>query len=243
MDLTRHALLIHGSGAGAWEWLRWRVVFEGAGWTTQALDLQPGRSGLALTTFEDYAAQVTAALADSGPGTVLVGASLGGTLALAAGGRAPAAAMVLVNAVPPGGTPGWPRQPTRFPSVVAWSGKTVAETLSSLPDADPAVLEEAVPERWRDESGAVMRALWAGVQIRPPGLPTLAVLGDLDDQVPPGVGLTLARRLRADALRLRGVSHLGALLGSRAAIAARLSLAWLDTALEDVQQPPEDRVS
>ena len=232
MAPLRRALLVHGSGAGAWEWLRWREVFEGAGWTAHAVDLEPGRSGLAATSFEDYVGQVTAALIESGPETVLIGASLGGTLALAAAGRAPAAAMVLVNAVPPGGTPGWPRQPTRFPSVVAWSTKTVAETLSGLPDADPSVLE-AVPARWRDESGAVMRALWAGVLVRSPSLPVLAVLGELDDQVPASAGLTMARRLRADTLRLSGVSHLGALLGRRAATAARLTLAWLDTVIPE----------
>ena len=229
MNGARRALLVHGSGAGAWEWLRWRGVFEAAGWEVVALDLEPSRGGLAATRFADYAGQVASALAETGPDTVLVGASLGGTLALAAASRLPVSALVLVSGVPHGGTPGWPRQPARFPEVVPWSTRGVAETLAGLPDADPRPLDGA-PIRWRDESGAVMRALWDGVQVSVPRIPTLALLGELDDQVPTTVGLSMARRLHADAVRLQGVSHLGTLLGRRAEAAARLALAWLDTA-------------
>ncbi len=225
--------MVHGSGGGAWEWLRWRGVFEAAGWAVTALDLEPTRGGLAATRFADYAGQVVAALGEGAEDTVLVGASLGGTLALAAASRVPVSALILVSGVPHAGTPGWPRQPARFPEVVPWSTRGVAETLASLPDADPNPFEGA-PARWRDESGAVMRALWDGVQVSVPRIPILALLGELDDQVPTTVGLSMARRLHADAIRLQGVSHLGTLLGRRAESAARLALAWLDTASEAV---------
>ncbi len=224
----RRALMVHGSGGGAWEWLRWRGVFEAEGWKVTAVDLEPSRGGLAATRFADYAGQVVAALGEDGPETVLIGASLGGTLALAAASRVPVSALVLVSGVPHAGTPGWPRQPARFPEVVPWSTRAVAETLAALPDADPRPLDGA-PPRWRDESGAVMRALWDGVQVSVPRIPTVALIGELDDQVPPTVGLSMARRLHADAIRLQGVSHLGTLLGRRAESAARLAIAWLDT--------------
>lgn len=230
MNGSRRAVFVPGSGAGAWEWVRWRPVFESAGWEVSALDLEPSRGGIAATTFSDYAAQVLSALAQSGGDSVLVGASLGATLALAAASRAPASALVLVSGVPHAGTPGWPRQPVRFPDVVPWSTRGVAETLAALPDADPRPFD-GLPERWRDESGAVMRALWEGVRVSTPSVPVLAVLGESDDQVPTNVGIAMARRLRADVIRLQGASHLGTLLGQRAEFAARLALAWLDNVL------------
>jgi pimeloyl-ACP methyl ester carboxylesterase len=226
--------MVHGSGAGAWEWALWREVFEAAGWRTRAVDLEPAPAGLAATRLEDYARQVQAALAEAGPGTVLVGASLGGLLALALGRDPGLAALVLVNAVPPAGTPGWPLQRVRFPEVVGWGNRTVADTLERLPDAGAEPLPGA-PERWRDESGAVLRALWEGVRVERPAVPALVVVGDLDEDVPAAVGLTLARRVGADALRLHGVSHLGALLGRRARAAARLALTWLAEAADPGQ--------
>jgi pimeloyl-ACP methyl ester carboxylesterase len=229
MPTVRRALLVHGSGGGAWEWALWRPVLERAGWTVSALELQPVGAGLAETTVDDYVSQVTGSLAAHSVRAAVVGASMGGLLALAAAAREPVRALVLVNPVPPAGTPGWPRHRVRFPAVVAWGSRSVAETLSGLPDADPAVAALA-PERWRDESGQVMHALYRGVAVEPPRVPTLVLVGGLDDEVPSGVGLALSRHLGADALRLSGVSHLGAVLGRRAPEAARLAAAWLETA-------------
>jgi hypothetical protein len=236
MPPTRIALMVHGSGGGPWEWALWRPVFEAAGWATRALELEPDPGGVAATTLADYGRQAAAAVAGAGPGTVVVGASLGGLLALGLGPSAEVAALVLVNAVPPAGTPGWPRHRVRFPDVVGWGARTVAETLGRLPDAEPEALAVA-PERWRDESGAVLRALWRGVPVARPAAPTLVLTGDLDDEVPAGVALAMARRLGADAFRLHGVSHLGALLGRRAPAAARLALAWLADARGGLEVP------
>jgi pimeloyl-ACP methyl ester carboxylesterase len=228
--------MVHGSGAGPWEWSLWRQVFEEAGWPVQAPELVPAAGGLAATTLEDYLAQVVAAIGACGDGAVVIGASLGGALALAASQRAQPAALVLVNGVPPAGTPGWPPQRVRFLDVVGWGARPIADTLARLPDAAPEVVAVA-PERWRDESGAVMRALWQGVSVQTPRVPTLVLAGEIDEDVPPAVQLAMARRLGADALRLHGTSHLGALLGRRARAAARLSLAWLQAVLEDPTRP------
>ena len=59
----RHALLIHGAGAGGWEWNLWREVFAARGIDSRAPDLQPSPAGLEATTLEDYRGQTRAALA------------------------------------------------------------------------------------------------------------------------------------------------------------------------------------
>ena len=75
---------------------------------SSAPDLVPAASGLASTRFEDYRSQVIAWSRDpqergSGCPRVLVGASLGGLLALSVAAEIEAAALVLVNPMPPAG--------------------------------------------------------------------------------------------------------------------------------------------
>lgn len=224
-----HVVFIHGAGGGGWEWRTWQAEFEARGWPTMAPDLQPAPGGLAATTIEDYVEQVVALLEPRAAGaSVLVGASMGGVLALKAAERVRPAALVLVNSVPPAGTPGWPRQPAEFPAVMPWSTTSTLEgTRASMPEAD----EETVlwaHARWRDESGAVLQALHGGIRASPPSVPSLVLIGAADQDVPPGVGTALAERLDADAMRFAGVSHVGALLGQRAPLIARLAREWLE---------------
>ena len=51
------ALMVHGAGGGAWEWLIWQRVFAAAGAQTQAFDLLP-HGALAATHYSHYLAQV-----------------------------------------------------------------------------------------------------------------------------------------------------------------------------------------
>src|SRR5688572_8926861 len=94
-----HALLLHGAGGGGWEWNAWRGVFAVSGIEAVAPDLQPAMNGLAGTTFDDYLQQARAALATLPQPRAVIGASLGGLLAMACSGEADA--LVLVNPVPP----------------------------------------------------------------------------------------------------------------------------------------------
>ena len=82
MTGARAALFVHGAGGGGWEWNVWRGVFEAAGFHVEAPDLMPARSDVTATRLQDYQAQVRAALAALPRPRVLVGASLGGLLAL-----------------------------------------------------------------------------------------------------------------------------------------------------------------
>ena len=95
----RHALLLHGAGGGGWEWNIWRGVFAAGGIEPVAPDLQPAAAGLAATTFEDYLQQARAALAALPRPRAVIGASLGGLLAMALPDAADA--LVLMNPLPP----------------------------------------------------------------------------------------------------------------------------------------------
>jgi pimeloyl-ACP methyl ester carboxylesterase len=219
-------LAVHGAGGGGWEWELWAPVLAARGWHLRAPDLVPGPSGLAGTGFHDYLGQVErAALAVAGP-AVLVGASLGGLLVLAASARVRPAALVLVNALPPAGVaPGMPPRP--WPPVVPWSRSPLAGTVADLPDADLASARWA-HRRWRDESGAVLGQAQAGIAVARPDCPLLVLAAELDRDVPPALSRALAGYLGGDLAHVAGCGHLGILLGDRAAAAATLVAAWLD---------------
>src|SRR5262249_28078861 len=148
-----------------------------------APDLLPAPRGLAATRIDDYLEQVIAWCAPPRGATVLVGASLGGLLALLAAAPVAPAALVLVNPLPPAGIA--PRPPPRDdPDVVPWgSARSLAGTVRAMPDADAAARLFAW-RRWRDESGAVLRAALAGVAAPPPRCPLLVVASEQDRAVP-----------------------------------------------------------
>lgn len=222
-------LCLHGAGGGGWEWEAWSAVLRAAGYGVDAPDLKPAAGGLAATTLQDYRVQVER-LADGVP-VILVGASLGGWLALAASATVKPLARILVNPVPPAGTAGWPPVRRDYPDVVPWgSNPDFHATRRALPDGDFAA-HLLAHRRWRDESGAVMRALNEGTRVENHSVPTLVLSGELDGDVPPSVAGELARDLGADFVRVRGASHLGPLLGDSAPGAAVLARDWLDFVL------------
>ena len=114
---SRRALLLHGAGAWGGQWTIWRRVLEAEGWQVDTPDLQPAASGIAATTLADYRAQVRAYASTQPDAFLLIGASLGGLLAVAcahealrdgddaastARGAMPRpGALVLVNPLPP----------------------------------------------------------------------------------------------------------------------------------------------
>ncbi|MEJ2061410.1 MAG: alpha/beta fold hydrolase [Gammaproteobacteria bacterium] len=222
-------LFIHGGGGGGWEWARWLPCFRVAGFSTRAPTLQPSAAGLTHTRFEDYLDQLqaTAVRCDQ---PILIGASLGGLLALKLAEHVPASAIVLVNSLPPVGTRGWQPQ-KHYPARVAWSRKTrLEDTRAAMPEADEDTVWWA-HARWRDESGAVLNTAYAGVSVTPPSCPVLILNGERDRTVPWKIGETMARDLNAEFIRLPGASHLGPLLGPQAQAVARTALEWLHARL------------
>lgn len=217
---------VHGAGGGGWEWAIWARVLAAYGFGVLAPDLSPVAAGLAETRFADYRAQVAAWCRAADAPCVLVGASLGGLLALAVAGEVDAAALVLVNPMPCAGVP-----PVRaghaHAGVVRWGrGRTLAGTRRALPDADDAARLHAL-RRWRDESGAVLDEAGAGIAVAPPGCPVLVLASGRDTDVPPATSRALAMRFDADFELVVQASHVGPLLGRSAATVAERAADWL----------------
>jgi len=216
--------MVHGAGGGGWEYVVWKREFEAAGYPVVARDLVPTRGGLARTTFEDYVGQVRSWIPRGR--FVLVGASMGGALALrAAEGRSPVA-VVLVNSVTPAGV-GERKTIEPSPAVVRWANGPLKDTTDAMPDSDEAMVQFAWP-RWRDESGAVLDDLRRGVPCLKPTCPSLVVIGEADTDVPPTNSRALAQWAGAAVHSYRGMSHVGPLMSRRADAVARAVISWLD---------------
>lgn len=223
------AVCVHGAGGGAWEWNIWSRVLRASGIDVVARDLEAGADGLAATRFADYRAQVVGWCGDAGRDDsqlVLIGASLGGLLALAVAAEVRAAALVLVNALPPAGVVA--RLPeVEQPAVVPWgSRRSLHGTLRATPDADDAAALYAF-RRWRDESGQAIAEARAGITIEWPRCPALVIAGGRDDDIPPFASRALAVRLGADFECVPGASHVGPLLGAQASAVAARVVDWL----------------
>jgi predicted alpha/beta hydrolase family esterase len=223
-ERCRSVLLVHGGGGGGWEWNVWKGVLEAAGLRVQAPDLQAAPGGVGATTFDDYAAQVRAALAALPRPRAVVGASLGGLLAMACADAADA--LVLVNPLPP--APWHAQLPGRdWPDVVPWRRDArLTGTHRAMPDADEATALFAF-RHWRDESGQAMRAAYGGIAIARPACRTLCIASMVDADVPPALTAALATDWEASLLRATAVSHVGPLLGRNAAATAGQVVAWL----------------
>lgn len=132
------ALLVHGAGGGGWEYELWRDAFDRRGWRVVARDLQPDAFGLAATSADDYVGQLAQWLppAERSSELVIVGASMGGALALRAAATLRPKALVLVNSVVP--RPWAQRATTKpVPDVLRWAGSSLERTARAMPDATP----------------------------------------------------------------------------------------------------------
>ncbi|HEY0179847.1 MAG TPA: alpha/beta fold hydrolase [Dokdonella sp.] len=221
---ARRVVCVHGAGGGGWEWGIWARVLGAHGHAVLAEDLVAAEGGLAATRFADYREQVLRWCAASPMPAVLVGASLGGLLALSAAAHAGVAALVLVNPLPPSGNAA---RAAPWPELVPWAReRSFASTRRALPDADDAARFHAF-RRWRDESGTVLNEAHAGVGADVPRCPMLVLASAHDGTVPPAASRTLAYRLGADFELVADASHVGVLLGRRAARAAERVAGWL----------------
>ena len=215
---------IHGAGGGGWEYALWQPPFTAAGYNVIANDLQPAPAGLAATTVDDYGQQVQRWLPSQEP-VILIGASMGGILALKVAEVVQPRALVLVNSVPPAGV-GVPRATKQRPAIVRWANGPLAETRAALFDSDEATIQWAWPQ-WRDESGRVLNQIASGIPVPPPTCPTLVVLSEQDTDISYQTGLALATWAKADVMLYHGMSHVGPLLSHRAQEVAQTILTWL----------------
>lgn len=228
--LTPRVVFVHGAGGGAWEWTIWLRIFAARGLRVCAPDLLPESTGLAATSFDDYRAQIVNWCRpqrgqDSTP-TLLVGASLGGLLAMAVAAEVAARALLLVNPLPPDGPIGKDRAEA-YPPIIPWGReRSLAGTRRAMPDADDAARLFAW-RRWRDESGLVLEQARLGVAIKPPTCPILIMASDGDADVPESLSRELAACYRADYRCLPNSSHVGPLLGRQAAGIAERAADWL----------------
>ena len=223
-------VMIHGAGGGGWEYDRWRPIFAHNGWKVIALDLVPVSGGLEATHFDDYVKQVLEWIPVRRKKLVIVGASMGGVLALKVAEKVPVDALILVNSAPPLGV-GPARISKTYPPVIRWANGPIEDTRASLPDGDEATVRWAHP-KWRDEAGSVLNALRQGVPIQSTRVPTLAVLGGKDTDVPLETGLALAIWAHADIHLYAEASHIGPLYGLRAKEIASASMLWLRAVLK-----------
>lgn len=220
---ARRVVCVHGAGGGGWEWAIWARVLGARGFEVCAPDLMPCARGLAATRLEDYRGQVLDWCRGLSEAPVLVGASLGGLLALTVVREVHASALVLVNPLQPSGLV----DSLPSPSIVPWRSRgTFASTRRAMPDADDAARMHAF-RRWRDESGAVLDEARAGVPIEAPACPVLVFASEHDTDVPAQSSGLLAATLEADFETVAGASHVGPLLGRSAARTAERVADWL----------------
>jgi pimeloyl-ACP methyl ester carboxylesterase len=204
----------------------WARVFAAHGWLMATPDLQPVRAGLAATRLDDYLEQSTTALAALPRPRALVGASLGGLLALQCSGEADA--LVLVNPMPP--APWHASLPSSDigKPIVAWRARaSLAGTRRALRDASDADALFAF-RRWRDESGSVLDDARRGVHVGMPECPTLVVGSTCDEDVPATVSRALAKACSATYFEIAAASHVGPLLGRGASDVAARVVTWLN---------------
>lgn len=187
------------------------------------------RAGLAQTSFDHYREQVARWIDDAGAdhqNVVLIGASLGGLLALSVAAHPRVVAAVLINPMPPLGVTAKPLG-TPYPALVPWgSQRSLASTRRAMPDADAAATLYAF-RRWRDESGLALEQARCGIAVNVPTCPLLVLASADGDEVPAMVSRALAVRFSADLEPLEACSHVGPLLGTRAADIAARTAQWL----------------
>ena len=243
-NVKGRVVFVHGAGGGGWEWAIWRRIFVAQGWSAIAHDLQPAKRGLAQTHLRDYVDQVEDWVL-TGEGerdqgewacTVLIGASLGGLLALSVAQRAVPAALVLVNPLPHAGIEPRRESTRQWPDIVAWgSARSFASTCRAMPDADGAARWFAF-RHWRDESGSVLREASRGAAVDIVTCPMLIFAGERDADVTPAASRALAEMHGAELRLLHGAGHLSPLLGRIASAVAQDAADWCSHRLYSIQK-------
>ena len=225
------AVFVHGAGGGGWEWFQWLPSFQKAGWHCLAQDLEPTAEGISATRFDDYLRQVVGwTNSFHSINVVLIGASMGGLLAMKAAESVQPTALILINSVPPAGI-SWKPNPAGWPDIIEWSTGSFEETTVAMPDSEASVIALA-HQSWRDESGAVLRDMAAGIPVKRPNCPCLVMIGKADTDIEAGIGREIVSSFGAESKSYEGFSHLGPLLGIRASELIEDALHWIESKVQ-----------
>ncbi len=223
-----HVVMIHGAGGGGWEYDFWRPIWEKTGFQVSTPDMMPRNGDYVQTTFTDYLNQTKTAGKGKRP-LILVGASMGGILVLRAAETLKPDAIILVNSTSPLGV-NRPKHRSPAPTIVQWENGPIQDTRDSLPDGDEKTIQWAHP-KWRNESGAVLNTIQAGVRANVPTCPVLVIIGLDDTDIPPENSVNLAKWANADIHSYVGTSHIGPLMGHRRNEIAEAASKWGHSAL------------
>ncbi|RYG48839.1 alpha/beta hydrolase [bacterium] len=215
------AIMVHGAGGGGWEWIVWKAEFERLGYEVRTPTLTS--PDLTNTKLTDYVDQVVRSAGGRRP-AVLVGASMGGMLALLAAPRLNPERLVLVCSTVP--APIYRNPKAKYPPILRWKNGPYSDTVASMPDSTEEMRRFAHP-RWRDEAGSVLTAIARGIPAQPPTMPTLVIVPEGDGDIPPARQRALARWARAETISYPGMSHVGPLLSTKADKVAWDVLTWL----------------
>lgn len=216
-----HALLLHGAGGGAWEWGLWTPVLEAHGIGAHAIDL-PHATGASASGLQDALDAVHAALAALPGPRALVGASLGGLLAVACADGADA--VVLLNPLPP--APWADAVETPAVDTLAWGARArLASTRAAVPDADPATALAAF-RRWRDCPARLLREARM-LTVERTAVPAWMLVSAADADIPPAAMRAWAGAWGIAVEDAGATSHAGVLLGRDAPALAARAAGWL----------------
>lgn len=222
------AIMIHGAGGGGWEYHYWQQPFKDAGFEVIAPDLLPTENDYAKTTFPDYLSQIQTHAKNKKP-LILIGASMGGILALKSSESLKPDLIILINSVPPKGV-GPARESKEHPPIIEWENGPIEDTRASLPDGDEATIAWAHPQ-WRNESGAVLNAIRLGIEVKKPTCPVLVVIGEDDTDITAETSRAIAKWASADTFAYAKTSHIGPLMGHRRTEIASTVAAWCKSRL------------
>ena len=151
---------------------------------------------------------------------------MGGILALKCSETIHPDVIVLVNSALPKDV-GPPHSEKSYPDIIRWANGPLQETLDAMPDSDQPTIRWAHP-KWRDESGAALRSIRAGIEVMKPNVPVLVVIGEKDTDILPSSSQALAEWCSADTMRFASTSHVGPLMGRRATEIAEAVRRWID---------------
>ena len=222
----RHPLLmVHGELAGSWVWHRLQEYLAGRGWETHALNLRghywSDVVDLEPVGFDDYVADLEAAVERIGREPVLVGHGLGALLALSVASQVRVGGLVLIGPMlpaeirPPSPTHELRAIPPVFRrDLVGWQGLPEAIHRQN-PDLSVADVLR-VQHMMGAESGLARREALTGIRVATSAVrdvPAIVIAGGLDRENPLAGSEALALWLGASFEPLADHSHYGLVAG------------------------------
>ncbi len=226
--------MLHGAGGGAWEWQIWRRQFEAQQFVVSTPNFEPHLDQLEQTNYAHYRAQALYALAqmrvqNSSAPLVLIGASLGGLIALDIAVECNPSALILINPMPPKDIAPELTPIVPYPDRIEWgSARNFKSTQDAMFDCDDSTIHFA-HQHWRDESGLVLNQASREIVVAPFGAECLVIGSELDRDIPSSVSARIARDFNASFIKIPRASHLGPLMGRSANACAKLACDWIAT--------------